>query len=171
MCFLRAQKLLFAIAQPCQGQRAKALPGTDQAAVRHCWSNKPTRFLQLTRQSSQFELRALPVTGWKSQMLKEWPQLLPSPCSIRDISRHHTGDVLLSPRPAQPKGPVWPEHSWLGDTGVGQWAEKGFAEVPASSHSSTAFQFLEEPAAAVQTHTEQSTHLFVLKPFTLRGCD
>lgn len=127
--FLRAQKLLLAIAQPCQGHGAKALPGAAQAAVRHCWSSKATWFLQLTRQSSQFELRASPVTGCKSQMLK-WPQLLPRPCSTLE----RFCSLIL------PSHGAMARTLQAGATGQGQWAERGFAEVPASSHSPRALQ-------------------------------
>lgn len=139
---------------------ARNRPGSCQAL------NKPTQFLQLTMQSSQFELRAPPVTGWKSQMLREWPQLLPIPCSVREISRQHhsTMEMFCSHH-------VLPSHG-----GQAGWEpqERGrglrrdllrYLTLP------TALQILEEPAAAVQTRTEQSTHLFVLKPFMLRGCD
>lgn len=89
------------------------------------------------------------MTGCKSQMLK-WPQLLPSPCSAREVSRSTTALWRCSA-----PGPAWPEHCREG--------QRGSAEAPASSHSPTV---LEEQQQQLCKHTH-STLWFVLKPFTL----
>lgn len=111
------------MAQPCQGHRAKALPGRGQAAVRPCWSCKPTQFLQLTGHSSQSEPRALPGTGWKSQMLSGQ-----SCCPVPAVPGKFPGSTTAHWGCSAPTScPAWPELQ-AGSTGEGQWAQKGFAE-------------------------------------------